>query len=206
MALHVLQHRLSVHYMNQLRDKDTPSEIFRVAGERLTTLLAAEATRDLPVEPTEVVTPLETHATVALSMPMAVIGILRAGIGMMAPLEQLLPHPALGFVGMERDEATAQAATYYSKLPSLEGRIAFVVDPMLATGGSAAHTLELVYRERPAEVRFLCLVAAPEGVARLEKAFPALSIFAASLDRELDARKYILPGLGDYGDRLFGTV
>lgn len=205
MALNVLQHSLGIHFLNTLRREASGLAAFRRAGAQLTALLAAEATRTLPMKGERITTPLEELSSAEPRMPVALVGILRAGLGMVDPFSELLPDAPVGFVGMERDERTAQARTYYAKLPPLRDRLVFVLDPMLATGGSAESVLELIYREEPAEVRFVCIVAAPEGVSRLENQFPDLEIFAASLDRELNARKYILPGLGDYGDRLFGT-
>jgi uracil phosphoribosyltransferase len=205
MALNVLQHALGTQYLNMLRSESSSLAAFRDAGTRLTELMAAEATRELPMEPIRVETPLEAFSSAQPSLPSAVVAILRAGLGMVDPFMRLLPDATTGFVGMERDEQTAQARTYYTKVPPLSGRLVYVVDPMLATGGSAGSALELVYREQPAEVRFVCIVAAPEGVEHLQSRFPELEIFAGALDRELDEQKYILPGLGDYGDRLFGT-
>lgn len=205
MALNVLQHSLATHYLNTLRRESTGLAAFRNASARLTQLLAVEATRILPMRPEAVTTPLERLASAEPAQLMAIVGILRAGLAMVDAFSDLLPGTPVGLVGMERDEKTAQAAAYYAKSPDLRGRLVYVLDPMLATGGSAEAVLHRVYREEPAEVRFVCVVAAPEGVSRLERAFPELEILAGALDRELDARKYILPGLGDYGDRLFGT-
>ena len=205
MALNVLQHSLGIHYLNILRSESTGLSAFREAGVRITELLAAEATRDMPMRGEKLTTPLEEISSAEPRLPMVVVGILRAGLGMVEPFARLLPDAPTGFVGMERDELTAKAQIYYAKLPPLRDRLVYVVDPMLATGGSAEAALDLVYQERPAEVRFVCIVAAPEGVSRLERGFPGLDILAGALDRELNAQKYILPGLGDFGDRLFGT-
>ncbi len=205
MSLHILNHALALHYLNRLRDQSTDGERFREAGRRLTLLLGAEATRSLATRRTVVSTPLEDHASAEPERAFTIVAILRAGLGMVEPLTGLLPEATVGFTGMERNEENAVALRYYAKLPPLAGRNVFVVDPMLATGGSAEQTLQMVIGQEPADVRFLCFVAAPEGVERLLRSFPGLAIFTAALDRELDQRKYILPGLGDYGDRYFGT-
>ncbi|MFP4541544.1 MAG: uracil phosphoribosyltransferase [Opitutales bacterium] len=205
MALTVLQHPLATHFLNTLRSTTTGPGEFRRAGERLTSMLALEATRHLGTRAVEVETPLERFASEEPSMPTAIVGILRAGIGMVEPMQRWLPEAAVGLIGMERDEATAEARAYYEKLPPLEGRHVFVVDPMLATGGSALDALERVLAQRPAAVHFLCIVAAPEGVERLRERFPELALYCGVVDRGLNDQAYILPGLGDYGDRLFGT-
>lgn len=153
----------------------------------------------------QVDTPLERMEGVQLSKPVVVVAILRAGMGMIESIVSLLPDVSVGYVGMERDEGTAEARSYYCKLPPLKDKRVLVVDPMLATGGSAAKTLQLVYDAGAKDIRFLCVVAAPEGVEQLNSRFPELSVIAGALDRQLNDRKYILPGLGDFGDRLYGT-
>lgn len=205
MPLIVLDHPVVTAALNELRDVKTGTADFRRACEVVTTHLAVEASRDLATEPGTVTTPLEDAPTMVPAEGIAVVGILRAGVGMVDPFAKLLPNVAVGFVGMERDERTAIATTYYQKLPSLTDRVVYVVDPMLATGGSAEFTLQAVLRQGAKKVKFICVVAAPEGVERLQKGFPEVEIITAALDRELDDRKYILPGLGDFGDRLFGT-
>ena len=205
MPLIVLNHPVVTAALNQLRDAQTDSAEFRRACEVVTTCLAFEASRDLVTREGTVVTPLETIATPVPDEGIAVVAILRAGVGMVDPFARLLPDVAVGFVGMERDETTAVAHTYYQKLPNLHGRVVYVLDPMLATGGSAEFTLRAVTHQGAKKVKFICIVAAPEGVERLEKKFPDLEIITAALDRELNSRKFILPGLGDFGDRLFGT-
>lgn len=205
MALTVIQHSLGTHYLNTLRSEGSSLSAFREAGALLTELLAIEATRDLPMVSVKITTPLESFSSAKLELPMAVVGILRAGLGMVDAFTRMLPEAPVGLVGMERDEKTADARAYFSKMPPLRDRLVFVLDPMLATGGTAEQVLDLIYAEKPAEVRFICIVAAPEGVERLERSFPDMDILVGALDRELSAQKYILPGLGDYGDRLFGT-
>jgi uracil phosphoribosyltransferase len=206
MPLNVLQHSLGIHFLNTLRREETGLKAFREANARLADLLAFEAARILPMRAENLTTPLETLASAEPAAEVAIIGILRAGVGMVEAFTRLFPEAPVGLVGMERNERTAEASPYYAKLPPLRDRLVFVLDPMLATGGSAERVLQQVYAEHPAEVRLVCVVAAPEGVGRLEAAFPEIEILTAALDRELNARKYILPGLGDYGDRLFGTT
>lgn len=205
MSLSVLKHALAPEYLNSLRSTSTRPKAFREAGFNIGLLICAEATRDLETMPVSVETPLETIGSETIADRIAIVSILRAGMAMVDPFLQFFPEAPVGVIGMERDEATAVASSYYEKLPPLEGRLVFLVDPMLATGGSAEDVLTRIYALNPKEVRFLSIVAAPEGVERLEKQFPELRIYAGALDRELNAMKYILPGLGDYGDRHFGT-
>ena len=203
--LHVLQHPLGDHLLTQLRDQTTEPATFRALAYRIGLLLALETTRDLATEDRTVTTPLETHTGRVLARPLAVIPILRAGLGMLQPFTDLFPDVSVGYVGLERDHTTAVARSYYQKLPPLAGRRVLVVDPMLATGGSAIHALDTLHAAGATEVCLVCIVAAPEGVKAVESAYPHVAIFTAALDRELNAKKYILPGLGDFGDRLYGT-
>lgn len=205
MPLQVLDHPLAGHLMAGLRDKDTPPERFRALAKRLTTLLVLQATERLPTTPRRIVTPLKETEGQVLAEPLAAVPILRAGLGMLEPVVELFPDVAVGYVGLERHEETAIARSYYSKLPTLEGRFALVLDPMLATGGSASQAVSLVRAAGAETVVMVCVVAAPEGVARFEASHPGTLIVAAALDEELDERKYIVPGLGDFGDRLYGT-
>jgi uracil phosphoribosyltransferase len=206
MALEALQSNLAACLLTALRDRSTPAEEFRRLSRAITHVLIAEATRDLSVTHVEVQTPLEPARGAELQRGVVLAPVLRAGLGMLDAALEMLPRASVGFVGLERDEATAVASCYYCKLPEVEGRTALMLDPMLATGGSAAWAAQRLYESGAAEVRLLCIVAAPEGVERLAESFPQLRIFAAALDRALDERKYILPGLGDFGDRLFGTA
>jgi len=205
MPLAILQHPLAAHLLTQLRDKTTRPAQFRTLCHQITLLLALEATRDLATEEKLIDTPLEPLRSRVLARPLAIIPILRAGLGMAEPFLGLFPDVSVGYVGLERDHATAIARSYYCKLPPLEGRRVLVIDPMLATGGSAAQALDVVKSAGGIDVALLCIVAAPEGVAFVEQRHPAVPIFTAALDRGLDAKKYILPGLGDFGDRLYGT-
>ena len=181
MPLRVLDHPLAGHLVAHLRDRTTKPATFRTLAHQLTTLLAIEATRDLETEEREIATPLETDVT-------------DADVG-----------KQVGYVGLERDHETARARSYYCKLPPVAGRHVFVIDPMLATGGSAAQAIRVVREHGAADVRLVAIVSAPEGVAEVERQHPGTVIHTAALDRGLNDRKYILPGLGDFGDRLYGT-
>ncbi|HVW21036.1 MAG TPA: uracil phosphoribosyltransferase [Opitutaceae bacterium] len=204
--VHVLQHPLAAHIVTHLRDRTTKPATFRTLAYQLTLLLAVEATRDLKTEPRAIETPLEPHTGHVLAhQPLIVIPILRAGLSMVQPFVDIFPDVAMGSIGLERDHETARARSYYQKLPPVAGRRVIVVDPMLATGGSAVLALDLIRRERPADLRLVCIVAAPEGIKAVETQHPGVEIFTAAVDRGLNARKYILPGLGDFGDRLYGT-
>lgn len=205
MALHVLQHPLAQHVLTHLRDKTTKPVLFRTLSYQISLLLALEATRDLATVDKTIETPLEKFTGRVLAKPLVVVPILRAGLGMLQPFHDIFPDISVGYVGLERDHQTAIARSYYCKLPPLAGARVLVVDPMLATGGSAAQALTLVKEQGATEIGFVCIVAAPEGVATVENAHPDVPIHAGALDRALNDRKYILPGLGDFGDRLYGT-
>ncbi len=205
MSLHILNHAIGSALLSQLRSKETPPERFRHLTAALTQILVVEATRDLPTVQTEVMTPLELTTGARLEHGLVAVPILRAGLGMLDTVLQLLPEASVGYLGLERDEKTAVASSYYAKLPPLKNKTALLLDPMLATGGSAGWCAERLYSAGAERVILLCVVAAPEGVAHLEANFPEMRIFCAALDRELNVQKYIMPGLGDFGDRLFGT-
>jgi uracil phosphoribosyltransferase len=205
MPLHVLAHPLAQHVLTHLRDKKTKPVLFRTLSYQISLLLALEATRDLATVEKPIETPLEPVAGRVLAKPLVVVPILRAGLGMLQPFHDIFPDVSVGYVGLERDHQTAVARSYYCKLPPLTGARVLVVDPMLATGGSAVQALSLVKEHGATEVGFVCIVAAPEGVATLQAAHPEVPIHAGALDRQLNDRKYILPGLGDFGDRLYGT-
>jgi uracil phosphoribosyltransferase len=203
--LHVLNHPLAEHVVTHLRDRTTKPATFRTLTYQITLLLALEATRDLVTRSVQVETPLESCSGRVLAAPLVVVPILRAGLGMLQPFTDLFPDVSVGYMGLERDHKTAIARNYYCKLPPLSSESLIIVDPMLATGGSAVQTI-IVLRENGArDIRFVCIVSAPEGVSAVAAIDPALPVFTAALDRELDERKYILPGLGDFGDRLYGT-
>ena len=205
--LHVLDHPLARHKQALLRQVDTPTKLFRELAEELSFLLAYEATRDLDTEPVDVTTPLETFSGERIAgKKLTVVPILRAGLGMVPGVQRLIPGVRVGHIGMYRNEETLQPVEYYSNTPSAQAdRLFLVVDPMLATGGSAVAAVDLLKEKGARRLRLLCLVAAPEGVARMKEAHPDVPIWTAALDRELNEHGYILPGLGDAGDRLMGT-
>lgn len=205
MPLYLLQHPLGAHVLTHLRDKTTKPALFRTLSYQISLLLALEATRDLATEEKKIETPMEPMTGRVLARQLVVVPILRAGLGMVQPIQDIFPDVSIGYIGLERDHTTAIARSYYCKLPPLDGKRVLVVDPMLATGGSAAQAIDVVKAAGAKEVVFVCIVASPEGVAMMEQAHPAVAIHAGALDRALNARKYILPGLGDFGDRLYGT-
>lgn len=206
MPLHVLDHPLASHIMTHLRDASTKPATFRTLAYQLSLLLAIEATSDLPTEEKIIQTPLESMTGRVLThQPLVVVPILRAGLGMVQPFLDTFPDVSVGYLGLERDHETAVARNYYCKLPPLAGRRVFLVDPMLATGGSAAQAITVAKQHGAVNPQLVCIVAAPEGVAEVEQQHPGTMIHVAALDRGLNAKKYILPGLGDFGDRLYGT-
>ncbi|GIU98610.1 MAG: uracil phosphoribosyltransferase [Actinomycetota bacterium] len=205
MSVTVVDHPLAEHLLTSLRDRATPPPVFRTLAKRLALALALEAIRDLPTTQVAVETPLE-RTTGRVLGDLVAVPILRAGLGMLEAVTELFPEVAVGYIGLERDEASLQPQSYYRKLPPVDDRHVLILDPMLATGGSGSAACDAVKEAgSPATIRFVCVVAAPEGVGRLQRDHPDVPIFTASLDRELNDRGYILPGLGDFGDRLFGT-
>lgn len=206
MPLTVLDHPLAAHIVTHLRDKTTKPATFRTLTYELTLLLAIEATRKLATTTKPIETPLEpVTGAVLAQQPLVVVAILRAGLSMVQPFLDVFPDVSVGYIGLERDHTTAIARSYYCKLPRLEGRHVFLVDPMLATGGSAVQAIAVLKASGATDIVLLSVVSAPEGVAAVEKMHPDIPILTAALDRELNARKYIVPGLGDFGDRLYGT-
>ena len=206
MPLHILDHPLAAHIITHLRDKTTRPATFRTLAYQISLLLAIESTGDIESEPKQIETPLEPMTGRVLAHePLVVVPILRAGLGMVQPFTDIFPDVAVGYIGLERDHTTAVARSYYCKLPPLPGRHVFVVDPMLATGGSAVQAINIVKEKGATDVRLVCIVSSPDGVAEVEKHHPGTVIHTAALDRTLNARKYIVPGLGDFGDRLYGT-
>jgi len=205
--LTVIGHPLILHKLTHLRHRGTSKKLFKELVDEIAMFMAYEVTRDLPLEEVEVTTPLEKTTGYRLKgKKLVVVPILRAGLGMVEGMVRLIPGARVGHVGLYRDEASLQPVEYYVKIPPRpEGRDFIVVDPMLATGGSAAAALTALKERGVTSLRFMCLVAAPEGVATLARAHPEVPVYAAALDRELNATGYILPGLGDAGDRLFGT-
>jgi uracil phosphoribosyltransferase len=206
MPLHVVRHPLVDDVLASLRDRTTPSDEFRRLARRLSLLLIAEATKDLPLTETTVETPLEKTAVRRLSTRVVAVPVLRAGLAMLDAFLELVPSAEVGYFGLERNEQTAVARRYYEKVPrDLSRALVFLLDPMLATGGSAVMAVDGLMGLGARQVRLLSIVAAPEGVEHLLQHVPDALIFTAAVDRELNDRKYILPGLGDFGDRLFGT-
>jgi uracil phosphoribosyltransferase len=200
----VVDHPLAGHLLTQLRDRNTAPPVFRTLAKRLALALALEAIRDLPTVEVEVQGPLEPAKGRVLG-DLVAVPILRAGLGMLEAVTELFPEVAVGYIGLERDEASLQPQSYYRKLPPVAGRHVLVLDPMLATGGSGSAATAAVREGGPASIRFVCVVSAPEGIAKMEADHPDVPIFTAAVDRQLNEHGYILPGLGDFGDRLFGT-
>jgi len=212
MRLHVADHPLVAHKLTALRDERPDTPTFRRLAEELVTLLAYEATREVRTVPHEVTTPVAPAMGVRLAQPRPlVVPILRAGLGMLEGMTRLLPTAEVGFLGMVRDESTLTATTYADRLPDrIEDRQVYVLDPMLATGGTLVTTIELLLERGAHDVTAICLLAAPEGIARLEEVFGgrdvSVTVVTAALDEKLDDKGYIVPGLGDAGDRLYGRV
>jgi uracil phosphoribosyltransferase len=205
MQIEVVQHPLVKHILTRLRDASTEPAQFRALARQLTLLLAVDATRDLPVREHTVQTPLEPTQGHSLAQPIVAVPILRAGLGMLEAITELFTDVRVGYIGLERDETTAVARAYYCKLPPIGASRVLLLDPMLATGGSAAQAIEVLLKAGAQDIVHVCVVAAPEGVRLLNERFPQVRIVAASIDRGLNDRKFILPGLGDFGDRLYGT-
>jgi uracil phosphoribosyltransferase len=203
----VVGHPLVQHKLSLMRNRDTSTAEFRRLLREISLLLAYEATRDLPLEPTEIDTPLERARFPRLAgKKLCLVSILRAGNGILDGMLDLLPSARVGHIGIYREPRTLQAVEYYLKLPDdLAERDVILVDPMLATGNSAVAAISRLAELRARSIKFVCLVAAPEGVANLSGVFPHVTLVAAAVDRRLDAHGYILPGLGDAGDRLYGT-
>ena len=206
-TLSVVRHPLVQHKLTILRDRRTPTKIFKELVDEIAMLMAYEATADLTLEEAPVETPLEHAVGCRVSgKKLTLVPILRAGLGLVEGVLRLVPSARVGHIGLYRDHDTLEPVDYYFKVPSdAAERDFFLLDPMLATGGSAVSAVTSLKRAGATRIRFLCLVAAPEGVRRLADAHPDVSIYCAALDRELNAQGYILPGLGDAGDRLFGT-
>ena len=205
-GLHVVDHPLVVHKLTQMRRVETPSSQFRLLLTEISLLLAYEVTRDLPLRDVRITTPLTESDQPELVDDPVVVSILRAGNGLLDGVLQVIPSARVGHVGLYRDHDTLEAVEYYCKFPPMEGRTVIVVDPMLATGNSAAAALDRVKADGPASIRFLCLLAAPEGIEALRASHPDVAIWTASVDECLNEVGYIVPGLGDAGDRIFGTT
>jgi uracil phosphoribosyltransferase len=191
----------------ELRDARTAPPAFRRAANRISVLLAAEALRELPSSAATVVTPLGPADGRVVLTDVVVVPVLRAGLGMLDAVLELLPTARVGHIGLQRDEATAIASRYYSKLPpDLSNSHVLMIDPMLATGGSAVAAIDLIKAAGARAISMICIVSAPEGVSLLERAHPGVAVYTPVVDKELNAHKFIVPGLGDFGDRLYGTV
>jgi uracil phosphoribosyltransferase len=204
--LHLVTHPLVHDALATLRDADTPPERFRRVAVRISLLLAAEATREVPSTRVTIQTPIGPAEGRRVTADVVVVPVLRAGLGMLDAVLELIPSARVGHIGLQRDELTAVASQYYSKLPSdLSGSFVLMIDPMLATGGSAVAALDLLRSAGARDVHMICIVAAPEGVALVERHHPDVRIFTPAVDGGLNAHKFIVPGLGDFGDRLYGT-
>jgi uracil phosphoribosyltransferase len=207
MPLHLVGHPLVHDALMGLRDARTGPTEFRRAANRISVLLAAEALRDVPSTPATIETPLGPAPGRRVGGDIVVVPVLRAGLGMLDAVLELVPGARVGHIGLQRDEATAIASRYYSKLPpGLHDSYVLMIDPMLATGGSAVAAIDLIKRAGARTIRMICIVAAPPGVALLERHHPDVEVFTPVVDRELNDDKYIVPGLGDFGDRLYGTT
>ena len=203
----VFDHPLIQHKLSILRSVETSSNQFRTLIEEITTLMCYESMRDLPLEEVDVETPIcKTKGKAIAGIKLAVIPILRAGLGMVNGVLSLVPSARVGHIGMYRDEETLEPHTYYCKLPkNMDKRLAVVVDPMCATGGSAIDAITKVKETGCANIKFMCIIAAPEGIKALTEAHPDIQVYCASVDEKLNEVGYIVPGLGDAGDRIFGT-
>lgn len=204
--LHVLEHPLITHKLTQMRKKTTGTKDFRQNLDEIAGLMAYEITRDLPVKPVHIETPVRACDTYELEKEIILVPILRAGLGMVNGICDLIPTVKVAHVGLYRDEETLEPHVYFEKYPKeINDAIVMIVDPMLATGGSACAAIEMVKRQGAKNIRLVCLVGAPEGVKEVEKHHPDVDIYLAALDEKLNEKGYIVPGLGDAGDRIFGT-
>ena len=206
--LMVPNHAYIEHKLTIMRDKNTPKKIFKELVEEVTILLAYEATRDFPLEEKEIETPLQkASCRIIKGRKPAVVPILRAGLGMVDGFLKVIPQAKVGHIGLYREPETLEPVEYYAKFPShLEEREVFLLDPMLATGGSVCAAVNSLKSRGATKIKFICIIASPEGISRLNKEHPDIKIYAASVDSGLNDHAYILPGLGDAGDRLFGTI
>ena len=207
MPVHIVRHPLVQDALVDLRDHRTSPEHFRRAATRISVLLAAEALREVPTASVMVNTPIGPADGKRVAPDIVVVPVLRAGLGMLDAVLELVPHARVGHIGLQRDELTAVASRYYSKLPGdLSSSYVLMIDPMLATGGSAVAALEMLGDSGAHHIRIVCIVAAPEGIALVERHYPNVNIYTPVIDSGLNEHKYIVPGLGDFGDRLYGTV
>lgn len=204
--LHVLNHPLITHKLTQMRQVDTGTKDFRQNLDEIAGLMAYEITRDVPVQKIEIMTPVAACVTEEMAKEIVLVPILRAGLGMVNGIRNLVPTAKVGHIGLYRDEETLEPHEYFAKFPSnLKDAVVMVLDPMLATGGSASAALDMLKKRGATSLKLVCLVGAPEGVARIEEDHPDVDIYLAALDEKLNEQGYIVPGLGDAGDRIFGT-
>jgi uracil phosphoribosyltransferase len=206
MAITILEHPLAADLLTVLRDRETEPPEFRQIAERLGYLLVAEALSDMATETIEIETPLEATTGIRVRRPVVAVAVLRAGLGLLQSVLTLVPDAAIGFAGVQRNEETAEPMEYYTKFPQLTAARVLILEPMLATGGSLAWAIDKVKENGAKDIVAVCVVAAPEGVEAIEERHPDVRVVAATLDRELNPNFYIAPGLGDMGDRLFGTL
>lgn len=207
MALHLVDHPLVHDALAELRDVNTGPTAFRRAARRISTLLIAEALRGIDVRDATVSTPLGAAASRVIATDVVMVPVLRAGLGMLEAALELVPNARVGHIGLQRDEVTAVASRYYSRLPpDLSQSFVLLLDPMLATGGSAAAAVDLLRAAHARTISLACIVSAPEGVAVMHARHPDVDVYTPAVDRELNAHKFIVPGLGDFGDRLYGTT
>ena len=206
--VHIMTHPLIQHKISMLRDKQTGTNEFRKLIDEIATLMGYEALRDLPLEDVEIETPIETCQTPMIAgKKLAIVPILRAGLGMVEGLLALVPSAKIGHIGLYRDHVTHEPHEYYCKLPDpIDQRLIVALDPMLATGGSAIAAVDFIKQHGGKQIKFMCIIAAPEGLKRLQEAHPDIQIYVGHLDRQLNEDAYICPGLGDAGDRIFGTL
>lgn len=206
MQVNIIDHPLIQHKLTIMRKKETSSADFRKLLEEITMLMGYEATRDLPLEDVEIETPIQKTVGKRLTgKKIAIVPVLRAGFGMVQGLLDLIPSARIGVIGLYRDPETLKPVEYYCKLPNIENRSFIIVDPMLATGGSSVAAIQMLKDRGVKDIRLMCLVAAPEGVDTVNKAHPDVNIYTAAVDECLNEHGYIVPGLGDAGDRIFGT-
>ncbi len=202
----VLNHPLIDHKMSQVRDKNTNTKAFRETVSEIGALITYEITRDFKTTPKTIETPMATTIAYELEKPVVIVPILRAGLGMVDGIHNIIPNAKIGHIGLYRDEETLEPKAYYQKFPkTIMQSVVLVVDPMLATGGSASYAIDVLKKQGVEDIRYVGLVGCPEGIQRLQNDHPDVSIYLAALDEKLDKNGYIVPGLGDCGDRLFGT-
>jgi uracil phosphoribosyltransferase len=205
-VVHLVDHPLVHDILSELRDTRTMPERFRQLAGRVSVLLAAEALREIPTTAGTVMTPLGPAPAQRVQTDVVLVPVLRAGLGMLPGMLELVPGARVGHIGLQRDERTAVASQYYAKLPPhLEDSYVLMIDPMLATGGSAVVALDMLSKAGAGNIRLVCIVAAPEGIAAVEKVYPRVPIYTPAVDERLNDQKFIVPGLGDFGDRLYGT-